>query len=301
LAAIYRGFGRTACLVVLAPVILFFYVTGGRQRRASLDYLRRVWRVQGRAGRPTHWHSLKHFFSFGESLVDKFGAWTGRIDLADVDDIDAALFEAARRDERGAMLVSAHFGCVDVARALAMRHRRRRINIVIHAQHAQHYNALLQRFAPDSQVSLISAASFDVATAMSLSSAIERGEWVVIMGDRLGVGDSTRTVEVDFLSASTRLPQGPFVLALALRCPVYTLFCSRMNGRFRVDVSLLTSGGAAPPRRDRAAALRALAQDYAHTLQSLVLAAPYQWFNFYDYWAGDGTGRGERSEVGRET
>jgi len=36
------------------------------------------------------------------------------------------------------------------------------------------------------------------------------------------------------------------------------------------------------------AALRALVQHYAEALEAVVLAAPYQWFNFYDYWPSDG-------------
>jgi predicted LPLAT superfamily acyltransferase len=293
LALIYSILGRTVCLLVMAPVILFFYVTGGRQRRASLDYLRRVWRALGRTDAPTHWNALKHFFAFGESLVDKFGAWTGRVEFKHVDSVNEKVFDAARRDPRGAVLISAHVGSIEVVRALATRHRRRRINIVIHTQHTQQYNAMLQRFAPDSQVSLVAAADFDVATAMSLSAAVERGEWVAIMGDRMPVSDTGRALMAEFLGAPTRFPQGPFVLAGALRCPVYAMFCARVNKRFRVDISLLSSG-VAVPRRERAAALQALVQDYAAALQAHVLAAPYQWFNFYDYWAPN-TGRRERS------
>ncbi|MBX9745497.1 MAG: lipid A biosynthesis acyltransferase [Hyphomonadaceae bacterium] len=282
---IYRVLGRTICLVVMAPVIFYFYVAGARQRRASLDYLARVWRVQGRPGKPSHWHGLTHFFAFGESLVDKFGAWTGRIDRVDVDAIDGGNFEVMRNDLRGSLIISAHVGATEIVRALASRYQRRRITIVIHSAHARHYNALIERFAPQSQVSLVQAAEFDVAVAMSLSAAIERGEWVVIMGDRMPVRHSERGVVANFLGSPALFPSGPFVLAGALRCPVYTLFCSKQNGRHRVSVSLL-SDGVSLGRRNRDAALGALVHDYAAALEALVLSAPYQWFNFYDYWAG---------------
>lgn len=282
---IYRTLGRTACLIVMAPVIAYFYIAGTRQRRASLDYLRRVWRANGRTDTPNHWHALKHFFAFGESLVDKFGAWTGRIDRADVDSIDGGNFDAMRADMRGTLIMSAHVGATEIVRAIASRYQRRRITIVIHSAHAARYNALLERFAPKSQVSLVQASNFDIATAMALSAAAERGEWVVIMGDRMPVRESERAVVVDFLGAPTRFPQGPFVLALALRCPVYTLFCTKKNGRHRVEVQLM-SDGAGASRRNRAGALEALVRKYAATLQAVVQAAPYQWFNFYDYWAG---------------
>jgi len=292
MAFIYRTLGRTVCLIVMAPVILYFYAAATRQRRASLDYLRRVWVAQGRTDKPTHWHALKHFFAFGESLVDKFGAWTGRVDRVDVDAIDGGNFDAMRNDPRGSLIISAHVGATEIVRAIASRYQRRRITIVIHSAQAARYTKLIERFAPQSQVSLVQASEFDVATAMALSAAIERGEWVVIMGDRMPVKRSERGVMANFLGAPAPFPQGPFVLASALRCPIYTLFCTKLGGRHRVQVSLL-SQGLALPRRGREAALAALVQQYAGALEALVLAAPYQWFNFYDYWAdsSDGLGR----------
>lgn len=295
MAFIYRVLGRTVCLIVMAPVILYFYAAGTRQRRASLDYLRRVWRMQGRADRPNHWHALQHFFAFGESLVDKFGAWTGRIDRVDVDAIDGGAFEAMRDDKRGSLIISAHVGATEIVRAIASRHQRRRITIVIHSANAKHYNSLIERFAPQSQVSLVQAGEFDIATAMALSAAIERGEWVVIMGDRMPVGRSERGVVVRFLGAPAQMPHGPFVLAAALRCPVYTLFCTKARGRHHVQVTLM-SEGVSLPRRDRDAALQVNVQRYADALQALVLSAPYQWFNFYDYWASGGDGGTQLSD-----
>lgn len=283
---IYRVLGRTVSLIVLAPVILYFYAAGARQRRASLKYLRRVWRVQGRTDQPNHWHGLRHFFSFGVSLVDRFGAWTGRIDRKDVDAIDGAAFEAMRNDKRGSLIISAHVGAVEIVRALAMRYQTRPLTIVIHSAQAPRYNALIRRFAPQSQVSLVQASEFDIATAMSLSAAVERGEWIVIMGDRMPVRQSSRAIVAQFLGGPTQFPQGPFVLAAALRCPVYTLLCTRLNGKHSVQVRAL-SDEVAMPRRNRQAALQTLVQHYADALEAVVLAAPYQWFNFYDYWPED--------------
>lgn len=284
---IYRVLGRTVCLAVMAPVITYFYFAGAKQRRASHDYLTRVWRLRGRSDKPNIWHGLKHFFAFGESLVDRFGAWTGRLDRRDIDAIEGASFEAMRNDTRGSLILSAHVGATEIVRAMATRYQKRRLTILIHSAQAPHYDALIKRFAPQSQVSLVQAGEFDVATAVALSSAIERGEWVVIMGDRMPVRRSERGITAQFLGAPTQFPQGPFVLAASLRCPIYMLFCTKRQGRHRVQVTAL-SEGVAMPRRNREAALQALVQQYATALEGIVLAAPYQWFNFYDYWPDGG-------------
>ena len=281
---IYRTLGRTACLGALAPVILFFYITGASQRRASLDYLRRVWAASGRRGKPGHIHALLHFFAFGESLIDKFAAWLGNIDRSQIDAMDGAQVEAFRRDPRGAVIFSAHFGATEVIRALAAHHMRRRINVLIHTKNARHFNDLIKKFAPQSRVALVEAGNFDVATAVNLSAAVERGEWVVIMGDRMPVTKTARSVTVNFLGAPAQFPQGPYLLAAALRCPTYMLFCSKEEGRHRIHFSHL-SDAVTLPRRNRMAGLQAIVQNFACVLEERVKAAPYQWFNFYDFWA----------------
>ncbi len=285
MATIYRTLGRGVCLAVLAPVIFYFYLAGAKQRRASQDYLARVWRVSGRAGRPGHWHGLLHFFAFGESLIDKFAAWIGHIDRDDVEAMASPGFEALRDDPRGALILSAHVGATEIIRAIASRHERRRVNVVYHTTNAKQYNDMIKRFAPNSRVALIEAGNFDVTTAMTLSEAVGRGEWVVMMGDRMPVKASMRGVKVDFLGAPAFMPQGPFVLAAALRCPIYLMFCTKQNNRHRVQVSLMNDETASMPRHNRKQALQALVERFARALEALVVAAPYQWFNFYDFWA----------------
>lgn len=284
MAFVYRTLGRSACLGLMAPVIFYFYIAGFQQRRASLNYLRRVWAASGRKGQPGHWQALIHFFSFGESLVDKFAAWIGNLHRSDIEAMDGGLVDAMRGDPRGALILSAHFGATEVIRAMAAHHQRRRINVVIHTKNARRFNDLIKRFAPQSLVALVEATEFDVSTAVELSAAIERGEWVVIMGDRMPVTKTARAVTVDFLGAPAAFPQGPFLLAAALRCPTYMLFCSKEQGRHRIHFSQL-SEGVTLQRRNRMAGLQAVVEHYARELEARVKAAPYQWFNFYNFWA----------------
>src|SRR5215468_8803808 len=94
LAYVYRRLGRTACLIATAPVVFCFYLTGTARRRASIDYLRRVWAANGSRRRPGRWQALVHFLTFGAAVVDKFGAWIGETRRTDVDGIDSSLFRA---------------------------------------------------------------------------------------------------------------------------------------------------------------------------------------------------------------
>lgn len=284
LAVVYRSVGRSACLAVMAPVILYFYATGRRQRRASLDYLARVWRAQGQAPEPGHWQGLRHFFAFGSATLDRLAAWTGQVRRSDIDEIDAAAFVTARHDPRGALVISAHVGNPDVLRAVCAQERHRRINVIVHTRHAEHFNRVMQRFAPESAVRLIEASDLGVGLAMRMSEAIERGEWIVIMGDRISVRHGERAVAAELLGAPVAIPQGPFLLAAALQCPMYYMFCPKVGGRYRVRFGKIADR-VALPRQDRSGAMHELARAYVTPLEAAIREAPYQWFNFFDYWA----------------
>src|SRR5262249_51941224 len=160
----------------------------------SIDYLRRVWAANGQRPRPGLREALIHFLTFGAAVVDKFGAWIGDTGRSDVEGIDSPLFRAMRSDSRGALLLSAHVGSTDVIRAIVPRDRKRPVNVIVHTGNAEKYNRLIRRFAPESQIRLIEATSFGMATAMHLSAAIERGELVVMMADRVSVRHGERAV-----------------------------------------------------------------------------------------------------------
>ena len=55
--------------------------------------------------------------------------------------------------------------------------------------------------------------------------------------------------------------------------------------RYEVFVEMLADE-VVSPAADRAAALDTLARRYASRLEHYCLRAPYQWFNFYEFWDG---------------
>ncbi|HRE16014.1 MAG TPA: hypothetical protein PLW86_02970, partial [Rhodocyclaceae bacterium] len=89
-----------------------------------------------------------------------------------------------------------------------------------------------------------------------------------------------------FLGASACFPQGPYILASLLECPVYLFFCVEEADGYRIvfepfaDQVML-------PRGRREAAMAEYAQRYAHRLEALCRQAPLQWFNFFDFWRQD--------------
>jgi predicted LPLAT superfamily acyltransferase len=271
---------------VLAPIVFYFYVTAGDRRRASLDYLNKCWKAGHLPRKPGFWDGLRHFISFAYAMLDKLAAWTGKIRIGDVDGVAEGVFEAARQSGRGAIVLTAHLGNPEVIRAIATVTKRFRVNVLMHTIHAERFNKVMTRLSPDSPVRLVQVTEIDVGMAMWLSEAVERGEWIVMTGDRVAVNAGEQSaVPVPFLGEEALFATGPYVLAAALKCPAYTMFCLAQKGR-RYRVMFEPFGDPLNlPRANREEAAREHARRYVERLEKAVAIAPFQWFNFYDYWA----------------
>ena len=95
-----------------------------------------------------------------------------------------------------------------------------------------------------------------------------------------------RSTEVALLGEPALLPQGPWLLAGLLRCPVNLLFCTRQGARYRVSIARL-SDAIEWSRATRQAQIALWTQRYADRLGAHCRQAPLQWFNFYPFWKDD--------------
>ena len=290
MAASLRLLGARAARLLLYPVVAYFLVTSPAARRASDEYFARLRQFAGpQAALPAPgWGSrFRHMLAFAESALHKLAAWSGRSDLARVRFPARAELGAALAGGRGALLVGAHLGNLEMSRALAAVDGKVTVNAVVYAEHGLRFFGALARSNPDFGVNLIHVAEVTPAVGIALKEKVDRGELLVIVGDRTPAGEDGRVCEVEFLGAPAAFAQGPFILAALLQCPVYLFFCLKEDDaqgggwcihleRFAERVVL--------PRGRREQSIRELAQRYAHRLESYCVRAPYQWFNFYSYW-----------------
>ena len=289
--------GRAAFNVVLVFVMGYFFLRRGEARRASLEYLDRVRRcypeVVGRGSKL--WLSYRHFFIFGQSLLDKYLAWAEPPDgIVMEPEEEKRLFEFVET-RRGCLLIGSHFGNLEYSRGIAHRHPEVTINVLIYDQHAQNFAALLAQGDPESRMNLIQVTDVDLNLALKLKERVQRGEWVVIAGDRVPVGDSERVIEADFFGDPARFPIGPYVLATLLQCPVFLIHCFRLDGSYRLGYEFFAEEiGADRNRREQD--YKDSARKYAIALEKQVIRAPLQWFNFFDFWGKAGASNKDASD-----
>jgi predicted LPLAT superfamily acyltransferase len=283
LARLLQLLGSRACLAAAAPVVFYFFLTGTAQRRASRDFRRRA-RAMGANVGTGYWAGLRHALDFAAAAIDRFSAWHGDFDFGDISGLDEPTCDTFRHDSKGAVVLTSHLGSFDVLRAIGARSRRRRVIAITHSGSTANYARALASVAPDSQFELLEIDELDIATAVRLSDAVDQGAWIVIGADRLPPKNRGREITTPFLGAPARFPQGPFVMAAALRCPVYTLFCIRRPGGFHIHVERLAET-LALGRRDRERIMQDACAKYAAAVERRAIESPYQWYNFFDFWA----------------
>jgi predicted LPLAT superfamily acyltransferase len=289
--------GRVAFNVVLVFVMSYFFLRRGDARRASLAYLERVRRCYPDAlPRGTKLAlSFRHFFIFGQSLLDKYLAWAETpAGIIMMPEEEKALFNFVET-RRGCLLIGSHFGNLEYSRGIAHRHPDITINVLIYDQHAQNFAALLAQGDPDSRMNLIQVTDLDLNLALKLKDKVQRGEWVVIAGDRVPVGDSDRVAEAEFFGDPARFPIGPYVLATLLQCPVFLIHCFRLDGSYRLGYEHFAEE-IGMDRSNREQAYAAAAQKFAAALEKQVVRAPLQWFNFFDFWGKPDSSPDDASE-----
>ncbi|MFV0110989.1 glycosyltransferase family 2 protein [Enterobacter ludwigii] len=287
---VWQLFGRRAFTVLLWPVIAVYWLTARPARQASQQWTARVKQVltQRNMPVPPRLNSFFHFMRFGNAMLDKVASWRGELKFHrdvvfapgayDVLDADAS---------QGKLLLASHLGDVEACRALAQLEGSKVINALVFSDNAQRFKQIMTEMAPQAGVNLMPVTDIGPDTAIAIKEKLERGEWVAIVGDRIAVtpqrGGDWRVIWSSFMGQPAPFPQGPFILASILRCPVVLIYALRQQGALTIhcepfaDPLLL-------PRGERQQALQQAVDRYAQRLEHYALMSPLDWFNFFDFW-----------------
>ncbi len=288
---LYQRAGRLPFILLLWPVVAVYWLSGRAARAASQQWLTRVQAVahQQQIALPRPLSSYRHFLRFGNSMLDKVASWRGDLQWGrDIDFAPGAETVIRAAEGKGQLILASHLGDIEACRAMAKQVSGLVINALVFTDNAQRFRAVLESIAPQAGVNLLPVSDIGPDTAILLQQKLDAGEWVAIVGDRTAVqrqrGGERRVVWSEFMGQPAPFPQGPFVLAAALRCPVLLMFALRQQGKLRVHCEAFADP-LPLPRNGRQQALQAAVDRYAARLQHHALLAPLDWFNFYDFWA----------------
>lgn len=267
--------GRSAGRVVLHLIALYFVLFAHSNRRASLSYLPRA------LGRPATWLDLyRHFFCFAATIHDRIYLINRRYDLFDIDIQGHENIRPLIDQNKGVLLMGAHLGSFEVMRAIGRQLPGLRVAMVMHGDNAQKINKMLNAINPEASMDVIPLGRID--SMLQVQERLEDGMLVGMLSDRT-LGNEPMA-QVNLLGATASLPVGPFRMAALLRRPVVFMVGLYMgDNRYQVHFETLADF-TDTPRSERAQAVDMAVERYTELLNRYTRLAPYNWFNFFDYW-----------------
>lgn len=268
--------GRTAGRLLLVPISLYFLLAAPLARRSSRAFLDRA------LDRPANWRdTFRHLFVFATTLLDRAYFVNGRHRDFTVELNNEPAFANALAQGRGCLLLGSHLGSFEMLGVIGSVEKKLAINVVMHLEDGARLRDLLRVSG--------NALPYDVialgqpGSMLRVKECLERGEVVGILADR--VYGSEPAQWLPFLGRPARFSLGPMRLASLTRAPVVMAFGLFRGGR-RYEIVFEPLGvPRAPGAQDSSRPDPAqLLQCYVASLERQARQAPYNWFNFYDYW-----------------
>lgn len=269
--------GRAVTRLLLHPICIYFLLFSPAARASSREFLRRAL-APGRA--PRWLGPYRSFHCFASTILDRVFLLNDRHDLFDVRVFGSDIMAAHRASGTGVLLIGAHLGSFEITRALGRQMHVPRISLVMYEENARKLNSVLAAINPRLSLDVIALGHVD--SMLQVESALERGECVGMLADRTIDGEGTQ--RLPFLGQAAAFPTGPFRIAGMLGRPVVLMFgLYRGGNRYEVHFEPLSEMQAAR-REERSVVVDAAQRRYVERLEYHARNAPYNWFNYYDFW-----------------
>lgn len=290
---IARFGGRGLARLLLYPITLYFLLVRGPERRASRAYLTRVF------GRPVGLMQIaRHIHCFASTILDRVFLLSEHFRRFELNVHGVEIAHEAMDRGHGVILLGSHLGSFEALRVLSQTRPDVSVRVVLDKGQNPAITQLLEALNPGIANTVIDAGQGGNDIVLAIQEAAAQGALVGLLGDRARPGEAS--INCQFLGSPAPFPTAPILIASALHIPVVLCFGLYRGGR-RYDLHFeLFSEGLTIPRQHRREMLAEHVQRYADRLEHYVRLAPYNWFNFYDFWQHDANTRDKNDRSDRE-
>jgi predicted LPLAT superfamily acyltransferase len=263
--------GRPFARLLLYPITAYFLVFSRNARCASRRYLAKVF------GFPVRWSQIfRHYHTFAETILDRVFVYSGRHSIFKLDVHGFSLLEDCLTTGRGCILVGAHIGSVDLLRTMGMLERGLSIRALMYPENASRILQMFRTMNPELCADIIALGR--PQSLVDVQEALDAGSFVALLGDRCLRHE--KRLRCRFLGEPAWFPEAPVRLARLFGVPLVMFAClHRGDAEYEVRFELLEDFRQAAP-----ASPGTVLQRYAEALERLCHSAPYNWFNFYEFW-----------------
>lgn len=271
--------GRRVARCFLPAIVFYFAISSRQAKRASAIYLSRV------LNRPSTFIDFyRHIFCFASVILDRIYFLHGRFDPFNFRLFNADCVDTERANGRGGFLIGAHLGSFEAISAVGHSKPKLHVSLVMYHAHAQKINQMMGMVNQRQNYDVITLGLAD--SMVRVSDKLNNGGFIGLLSDRtFGHGS---TIQVPFLGSPAPFPKGPFKLAATLKRPVY-LMVGLYRGGAQYDIHFELLYDFSEVSRNRSAAVEQAIERYVQRLEYFCRLAPYNWFNFFDFWENNAT------------
>ena len=272
-----KNLGRLWVKVTSIPFCLYFVIFSVKARRASRDYLSRVGIKKVR-----WWHILRHYHTYGVNILDRIYFLMGKFSKLDIKIHGAEILKEYYHQKTGCILLGSHLGSFEALRALAIHEAKVEIpfKYLMHTDNAQMTNTIAEEINPKVCESIIEIGT--LGSLIKVNDFLNQGYFIGVLGDRIFASERSKTCR--FLGEDAIFPLNPLLLAYITQAPV-VFSVALYRGRNRYDIYFeRLADDIANTTMSRQQWLEHYLEAYVARLEYYAKQAPYNWFNFYDFW-----------------
>jgi len=272
-----RRCGRSAARLILYPITAYYLIRRGPERRASRAYLERVTGAKASLSQ-----IARHIHCFAAVILDRAFLLAERFKRFDIRVFGLDDLRNAWARQQGVLVFGSHLGSFDALRVLAQFRSDVKVRVVIDIEQNPALSQVLNALNPELARSIINPRRDGMTTALAIKEALDDKALVTLLIDRARPGNEV--LLCDFLGHPAPFPVSPWRLAAALKVPVVLCFGLYRGGN-RYDLCFESfADTVAAERTRREEHLKETVRRFAARLEHYAREAPYNWFNFYDFW-----------------
>lgn len=222
------------------------------------------------------WHLYVNYFQFGQVILDRFAAYSGRKYDIQVDGQD--VLDRAQQSRNGTIILSSHIGNQELAGYSFKSTKPMHVLLylgdtaTVNENREKMFNQMGLHFLPMQK---------DGSHIFAMHEVLEKGDLLSIHADRLFYGQ--KSLRGMILGEEAEYPEGPYRVAAAENVPVITMFMMREGGnRYTLYVRQLAEGKADGITKKEYT--KQILEAYIRETEKMIRQYPHQWFHFYPFW-----------------
>ncbi len=209
----------------------------------------------------------RSFCHFGRAIVDRFAVYAGKSFDVQVDNRERYYGRVHTKD--GFVMLFSHVGNTEMA-GYFLSTPDKPMHILAYGGESPEVLSRRIQALERNNIGIITMQPGDMSHIYRINEVLQHGDVLAMAADRR-MGDTA--VTCTFMGDEAQFPAGPFRICRAIKKTVLLTFVIKESYKsYHVYTNEL-----APDMN--------IADHYAQCLEQMALEHPYEWFNFFDFWA----------------